>query len=183
MKNKAYDLGRRTFSSKDTLLLDANVWLFLYPAPSDKSLRFAGKYSAAFKQILAAKSPLVLDVLILSEYANRYCRIEWEALYRATYPKFKQFRSSPDFASVGQAAAFFVREILRLCSRHDHLFSSADISQVLTDFESGTADLNDGLLADACRQRAWTLITDDGDFTNGGIEVLTNNPRLIRACR
>lgn len=183
MRNKAHDLASYTFSSAETLLLDANVWLYLFPAPSDKSLQFARKYTEAFKQILAAKAPLVLDVLVLSEYANRYCRIEWEARYKATYPSFKKFRQSSDFASIGQAAAFFVREILRLCSRHDHLFRSADISQVLADFESGTADLNDGLLADACRQRTWKVVTDDGDFTNGGIEVLTNNPRLIRACR
>ena len=112
MRNKAHDLASYTFSSAETLLLDANVWLYLFPAPSDKSLQFARKYTEAFKQILAAKAPLVLDVLVLSEYANRYCRIEWEARYKATYPSFKKFRQSSDFASIGQAAAFFVREIL-----------------------------------------------------------------------
>ena len=25
----------------------------------------------------------------------------------------------------------------------------------------------------------WKFVTNDGDFTNGGIEVLTSNPRLL----
>jgi predicted nucleic acid-binding protein len=182
MKNKAHDLSTYAFSKGEALLLDANVWLYLYPAPSDRFTGFAGRYSAAFKRMLAAGSHLALDALVLSEYLNRYCRIEWSALHKTTHPDFKKFRQSSDFGSVGQGAALYARNILRHCSRHDHPFAMADVAQVLVEFEKGTQDFNDGLLVETCRYQGWKLVTNDGDFTIGGIEVLTTNSRLLTAC-
>ena len=36
MKNKAHDLANYAFQKDEPLLLDTNVWLYLYPAPSDR---------------------------------------------------------------------------------------------------------------------------------------------------
>ncbi|MBI4801907.1 MAG: PIN domain-containing protein [Elusimicrobia bacterium] len=182
MKNKAYDLAKYVFHKDEPLLLDANVWLYLYPAPSGKLLWHANSYSNALKSMLTAGSHLVMDALILSEYINRYCRIEWKALHKRSQPDFKLFRKSAAFKSVGQGAATFTRSILKLCTRYDHLFSTANITQVLTDFETGANDINDGLLAETCRHHGWKLVTNDSDFTTGGIEVLTSHPGLLRAC-
>ena len=182
MKNKAHDLSTYAFSNGEPLLLDANIWLFLFPAPSDTLPIFVKKYSASFKRMLIAKVQLALDAMILSEYLNRYCRIEWNALHLASYPKFKDFRQSSAYISVGQGAALYARNIIKLSTRHDHPFSVADVAKVLTDFESGTCDFNDGLFVECCHHHGWKFVTDDADFTNGGIEVLTSNPKLLRAC-
>jgi predicted nucleic acid-binding protein len=182
VKNKAHDLGKYAFTTGEALLLDANVWLYLYPAPSATPFVHAAGYSAAFKTILAAKAQIAMDVLVISEYLNRYCRIEWTALHKGKYPDFKQFRKSADFASVGPKAGAFAKNILALCSRFDHPFAAINVGQVLTDFESGAQDTNDGFLIESCRQHGWKFVTNDGDFTEGGIEVLTNNPKLIAAC-
>ncbi len=182
MKNKAYNLAGYSFQKDEPFLLDANVWLYLHPAPSD-GIKLAGlAYSKALKGMLISGSRVILDALVLSEYINRYCRIEWEALHKVTYPKFKEFRKSSDFVSVGQGAAIFANAILGLCSRHDHPFTRANIPQILSDFESGINDFNDGLLAETCRHNGWKLVTHDGDFMNGGIEVLTTNRALLNAC-
>jgi len=182
MKNKAHDLASYNFSRGEQLLLDANVWLFLFPAPSDTLPVYVTKYSAAFKQMLSAGAGLALDVLILSEYLNRYCRIEWNALYMSAYPNFKAFRQSSAYASVGYGAAIYARNILKHCTRHDHPFSVSDVTKVLADFEAGTCDFNDGLFVETCLQNGWKFVTNDADFTNGGIEVLTSNPKLLSAC-
>ncbi|MGE3979321.1 MAG: PIN domain-containing protein [Nitrospira sp.] len=182
MKNKARDLSNYAFSKGEALLLDANVWLYLFPAPSDQLPGFASRYSAALKKMLSVGALLALDALVLSEYLNRYCRIEWAALHKAKHPEFKRFRQSSDFVSIGQGAAVFARKILQLSKQHDHPFSSCNVSQVLNAFETGAQDLNDGLLIETCRHHGWKLVTNDGDFTIGGIEVLTTNPKLIAAC-
>jgi predicted nucleic acid-binding protein len=181
MRNKAYDLATYNFSKDEPLLLDTNIWLYLFPAPSDQLPRFAARYSSAFKRMLAASVYLALDAMILSEYLNRYCRIEWEA--KSAHMKFKQFRTSPDFAPVGQNAAAYADRIIKLCNCHSHPFATANITQVLAAFAAGNQDFNDGLLTDSCRQHGWKLVTNDGDFTEGGIEVLTNNPKLLAACK
>lgn len=183
MKNKAHDLATYAFSKGDALLLDTNVWLYLFPAPSDKPFGFAASYSAAFKKMLAAGAHLAMDALILSEYLNRYCRIEWNALHKATHPDFKGFRQSAAFASVGQGAALYARNMLKQCATHDHPFASINVAQVVADFETGAHDFNDGLLVETCRLHGWKLVTHDKDFTQGGIDVLTTNPKLIAACK
>lgn len=182
MRNKAYDVSTYRFTHDETVLPDTNVWLYLFPAPTDRPTRHASLYSAAFKRMLTVKVPLAVDALVLGEYLNRYCRIEWEGRFKQAHPNFKSFRKSPDFLPVGQTAASLVRQILKLCYRHDSPFRSADIEQVLGDFARGAQDINDGLLVDACRQRGWKLLTHDGDFTDGGIDVLTGNPKLLVAC-
>jgi predicted nucleic acid-binding protein len=182
MMNKAHDLASYAFSKEEPLLLDTNVWLYLYPAPSDRATGYAAGYSAAFKNMRAVGAHLIMDAMILSEYLNRYCRIEWNALHKRTYPDFKVFRKSVSFQSVGTGAATFARKMLTLCNRHDHPFATADVARVLTDFESGANDFNDGLLAEACRYHKWKLVTNDGDFIEGGIDVLTTNSRLLKAC-
>jgi len=73
--------------------------------------------------------------------------------------------------------------ILKLCTRHNHPFETMDMSQVLSDFEAGTNDINDGLIAEACRIHGWKCVTNDRDFITGGIEVLTLHPALLRACQ
>ena len=83
---------------------------------------------------------------------------------------------------MGRGAATFARGMLRVCTRHDHPFAAADVAQVLADFEGGSNDFNDGMLAETCRHYGWKLVTNDSDFTTGGIEVLTSHPVLLKAC-
>ena len=100
----------------------------------------------------------------------------------STYPTFKAFRQSADFAAVGNDVAVYVREILKHGKCCDHPFGSAKILELLASVENGSLDFNDGLVAETCRINDWKLVTHDGDFTEGGIEVLTSNKRLLAAC-
>lgn len=182
MTNKAYHLSNYSFRKGESLLFDANVWLYLFPAPIGVVYRHAATYSRGLKSMRYAGVELIIDVLVLSEYLNRYCRIVWNADHKWKYPDFKDFRKSSDFVAPGRSAVSAARQILKLSRRVDHPFAQTNIGQVLAGFEAGTSDLNDGLLADTCRRNGWKLVTNDADFTTGGIEVLTTNPMLLRAC-
>lgn len=185
MKNKAHDINTYQFRESEPLLLDANVWLYLYPAPSRPAVPASSPvhdYSKALKSMLQARTRLLLDVLVLSEYLNRYCRIIWEASYRAAHSEFKIFRKNKVFVLVGQQAAAEARRILNLCARENYPFRNVNIDQILVDFEAGGMDFNDGLLIDTCRLNGWKFVTHDGDCTEGGIEILTSNSRLLKNC-
>ncbi len=181
-KNKAHNLTVYSFSKNETFLLDANVWLYLYRPPSESKYRFVQQYSDGLKSMRMAGAQLIMDVMVLSEYLNTYCRIEWRALHQTRYPEFKSFRKSAAFKTVGERAASSVRSMLKLCTCHDHPFAVVDIKQVLDSFAAGATDFNDGLLTETCRHNGWKLVTNDSDFTSGGIEVLTTNPKLLAAC-
>ena len=182
MKNKAYDLSSYSFSSKEQILVDTNIWLYLFPAPGNPQQRFTNQYSRAFSNLVSAQAQPILDPMVLSEYLNRYIRIEWGGNYKSRYPRFKDFRNSQDFSAVASAAETFAKKILSFCQVHSISASELDLSAALADFSSGSVDFNDALLVDICKKRNLKLMTNDGDFQEGGIEVLTTNPKLLRAC-
>ena len=55
-------------------------------------------------------------------------------------------------------------------------FSEEQIIGILREQEAGAAT------ADVCRKHGISPLTNDGDFTEGGISVFTANGKLIRAC-
>ena len=180
-----YNLTTYAFSLEDKILIDTNIWLYLYPAtqsPKSQHSFMANaikQYSEAFKKLLSAKVQIILDPLILSEYLNRYCRIEWEGGFQLQYPKFKNFRKSQDFKKIVTEANKCAKQILKICSVHSVSANSIDLSKALNIFEKGNLDFPDLLLVDICKSQNFKLMTHDSDFIYGDIEVLTVNPKLL----
>jgi len=183
MNNKAYDLASYSFSCGERVLVDTNIWLYLFPAPRNPLYRFAQQYSSAFSRLICAQAQPVLDPMVLSEYLNRYCRIEWGGNYKFKYPKFKDFRNSSDFSTVASSAHTFAQKIINFCEIHSIPANEVNLVQALLDFKNGNVDFNDAILVDICKKLNLKLMTNDGDFKKGGIDVLTTNPRLLRRCK
>jgi predicted nucleic acid-binding protein len=181
MQNKAHDLAAYNFTSGEQILIDANVWLYLFPAPGNPHHPFARQYSTAFSRLVRAQAQPVLDPIVLSEYLNRYCRIEWAGNYKSRYSTYKQFRKSGDFQAVASDAKTYATRILNFCQMHPVSADELDLNQALIDFASGTVDFNDALLIDVCKKQNLKLMTNDADFRCSGIEVLTTNPNLLQA--
>jgi predicted nucleic acid-binding protein len=179
--NRVYDLTAYSFSQGEHILIDTNIWLYLFPAPGNPQHRFAGQYSSAFSRLIRAQAQPVLDPMVLSEYLNRYCRIEYEGNFKTLYSQFKQFRQSGDFLGVASSAKSFASRILNFCQLHSLPANELDLNQALSIFASGHTDFNDSILVDICKKRNLKLMTNDGDFRCGGIEILTTNPKLLRA--
>ena len=181
-KNKAINASTYAFQPGERVLVDANIWIYLQPPVSKPTPYYARQYSAALKQLLAAGAQPVIEALVLSEYLNRYLRLEYEVGWLGKYPKFKDFRTSPDFASAASAAVGDARQILKVAAAEDTPLLSVELPAILVETEAGRIDFNDGVLAETCRLRGWKLLTNDSDMTVGGIEVLTTNPKLLAAC-
>jgi predicted nucleic acid-binding protein len=181
-KNKARDAAAYPYQRGEPILIDANIWLYLLPPASQPTPSWAAAYSGTFSRLLQAKAQPVVDALILSEYLNRYVRLEYDAAWKTYYPKFKDFRQSVDATSVLQSAVAEVGQILKYSAARDTLLEKIDMPAILGAVQSGTVDFNDGLLIENCRLNGWKLLTSDGDMTVGGIEVLTCNKKLLNAC-
>ncbi len=184
--NKAHDAQRYAFKENEPVLVDANVWLFLQPPAAKPAPSWAASaYSSAFARLLKAQATPIIDALVLSEYINRYLRIEYDATaaWKTSYPKFnKAFRSSADGRALAKRAVADVRSILKSAVLQDTGFSRININGVLDGVANGDLDFNDGVLIENCRLRSWKLLTDDGDMTLGGIDVLTANSKLLKKC-
>ena len=182
MRNKAFDISSYPFVNGEQILVDTNIWFFLFPATGNPLPKYATQYSQAFSRLITAKAQPVLDPMVLSEYLNRYARLEWKGQFKNKYKEYKPFRNSFDFKLITPSMETFAKKIMMLSKIHSISADQLDLAQALTDFVQGGVDFNDAILVDVCRKRNIKLMTNDGDFLTGGIEILTSNPRLLHAC-
>lgn len=181
-KNRAHNAAGYGFRADERILIDANIWLYLQPPAAQPAPNWAAAYSGVFARMLHAKARPVVDALVLSEYLNRYVRIEYDACWKAAYPRFKDFRQSVDATGILRSATAEIAQILKTSISCDTQFAGIDMPAVLGAVQSGTVDFNDGLLIENCRLNGWKLMTHDRDMTLGGIELLTTNRKLMAAC-
>lgn len=181
MANNNSDIRTYTFASTDGLLLDANLWMLLYGPnpPGDRRVR---TYSEAFRRILIAKSQIHLDVLVLSEFVNRFARLEHGFMcdQNLALPRdFKKFRGTPHFVAIAERIRDAAKQLAKYCSRIESGFANLPLEEVLDYFSRGTSDFNDQVLTELCKRRGLKLVTDDCDFQFPGLAVITANSRLL----
>lgn len=194
MTNNAYDVRSYRFLSTDRILLDANIWLYLY-APATIAYpphvaRAITDYTRAWGLLHDSGALAFMDTLVLSEVINRLIDNEWQRIdppdsqtRQRRYQKRKHFRKSADYAAAARSVEQLAKAMLAEAECIDHPLSCWDVETLLTTFGSGSTDWNDQLLARTCLHHGMKLLTHDGDHVHGGIEVLTANSKLIEACR
>jgi len=179
MSSEAFYIRDYYFSGSDALLVDTNVWLYLYGPQEPKDWR-SRVYSQALKWILEARSKMFVDVLVLSELVNRYSRLEfclWKERFGIT--EFKRYRNHPDFGPVAAAIGAALRSIIKQARCIETGIESIDMHSFLNDLEVNCPDFNDRILVELCRKNGLKLLTHDGDFKDSGIPVITANRRLL----
>src|SRR5262249_48745578 len=129
-KNKAHHARSYLFRSGEPLLIDANVWLYLQPPPANPVPAHAYGYSETMKNILLAKARPLTEALILSEYLNRYLRVE-HAAFASKYPKYKDFRKSPDYRPIAQAAVSNAKLIVKICCPEHTPLAQCNVAGIL----------------------------------------------------
>ena len=181
-RNRVHDARSYKFKSAMRILLDTNVLLHLQPPSSGRKNPVWDRTNrAVFQRLLKAQAVPVVDVLVLSEYFNRCLRLEYAAYCQHHRGKnFKAFRLSTHGLRALAKAVARVEEILKHCQLTNTDVEALDMRQVLRAVATGTVDFNDGILIASCQQHGWKLLTNDGDMTSGGIEVITTNPKLLR---
>ena len=177
MGSNALAVDSYSFTHRDKLFLDTNIWLYVYGSqkPDDTLVKI---YSQVFDRILKAQSCIYIDVLIVSEFINTYARTRWKLVAPRNQP-FKKFRQSPEFKAIAKEIADAVKRIMCHCSRVESGFRELEIDALLNIYAEGNSDFNDQIIVELCKDRELTLISHDGDFKTQRIPVLTANHRLL----
>ena len=180
MKHKAAQVRRYKFIPSDQLFLDTNIWFYIFgpQEPEYQRNRWMRIYSEAFKSILKAKSQIYIDVLVISEFINRYAKVKYDVDAPPDI-EFKNFRTSQDFEAVAQGITADVKRVLKHCTRIESDFATLGIDDLLNDYATGNFDFNDQVITELCKSNGFTLITNDSDFKTQEIPVLTANRNLL----
>ena len=133
MTSKIHLVDGYQFTKSDVFLFDANIWIYIY-VPQEANRWTAKVYSKALAEISKAKGAIFIDVLVLSEFINRYARLEYGRVKnQGAFRYFKDYRKSAVFMPVAKAIADASRRILEHCRRTESCFESVDINTLLAD--------------------------------------------------
>src|SRR3990172_1235292 len=64
----------------DSFFFDTNIWMYFYCPIGSYNQFIVSKYDKFFKKTLAVGSSIFVSSLILSEFFNAYCRLEFNIL-------------------------------------------------------------------------------------------------------
>ena len=184
MKNKVIDAISYRFSPTDKIVFDANILVSLFSDLEPPDSRPVLKYSQVLKLIRQANAQILLDVLVMSEYVNVCVKKHYNlALSQGDiYDNPKKFRQSAKFPAIASGIAASAKKIVEFSKPIDHPFSQWPINDILNEYSAGQSDLNDQFIVELCQKEKALLLTNDADFTKGGITVLTTNTKLLAAC-
>lgn len=157
-----------------SLFVDANILIYWF-WPTGAAY-WEEKYATVFRQLLRQKNQLCVDFLVISEVINRVLRIEHANL--AKNIAFKKFRDSDE----GQKALNDIHIILKsnVLNRFKVIgksYSLGDITHFLT---VDNLDLVDKATLSLCQENGLVLLTNDIDFENADIDILSGNPKFLR---
>lgn len=171
------DIRNHQFTSDEKLFLDTNVWLSVY-GPIPYKRKRAPIYSSAWRDIRNINCIVCVDVVVISEFIYRYIRIEMDQS-KNPVKSLKTFRTTSEFNEIAQDVAQNTKRILRSCIKIGSCFKDIDINLLFQEFEKGDIDFNDIVIEEICKRNELTLITDDGDFKDIELNILTANNRLL----
>jgi predicted nucleic acid-binding protein len=138
-------------------------------------------YSKALHAIKSADAAIFIDCVVLSEFINRYSRRLFHIARESdrSVTDYKIYRDSPNFESGAREIAKAGRRLLQHAKAVETGFESCNRLAVLAAFENERADFNDGMIAELCRLRGFRLVTNDGDFRNVDLDILTANKGMV----
>ena len=172
------DIRGYRFTGYESLFIDANVWLSFYGPVSYRSKQ-ADAYSSAWHRIQKARSQVFVDVLVLSEFINRFAHEAFEQITDDAGPeRYKDYRDSAEFKTVAREIRISAAKIVSVAKCCDSGLPNIDIHSILDAFGRGCLDFNDQIITEICKSRKLTLVTHDGDFS-GEVQTLTANARLL----
>lgn len=178
-KSNIHNADTYHFCSTDKILLDANIWLYLFPPPCDPKHYWGAKYGAVFKKLQAAKADIIIDQFLISEFLNRYSRIEFGVVKAKYGNNYKRFRASKDFSSVAISAVGYAKKIISLTIHHGNAIDVPMIVDAISDFGKAKIDFNDSIFVQLCQKNNYKFLTNDVDFYDSPVEIITCNPNLL----
>ena len=158
------------------IYFDANILIYLFFSTGQYNSE--NKYGKLFKNLRKLNFNVVVDVIAISEFVNvafKYYFNEYKIFHNGI--KFKEFRGCQEGIKSAKEINVIVNEKIL---KYFELINSSYSKQELTDcLEMYTLDFNDKLIYKSCINNNFVLLTDDKDFVNYDLDILTLNSKII----
>lgn len=163
--NDLYALKDRMF------FFDTNVLMYLYYSQGSGWLE--AKYTKLFSSILTAKLQIVIDSNVISEFINAAIRLEYKKT--ASTITYKDYRNSENGQNKIQDIYNIMMTMLATFEVVDNVVDKLKIQSLLV---VDSLDFNDKLIENLCARNNYVLITNDIDYKNSKVDILSLNKKM-----
>lgn len=177
---RVYDAGKGCIFKGRKILFDTNIWIAIDgndPRPHHAN------YSNFFGDVMKSDNTLVTNDYVISEYLNRSCKIQYLLKYKGEQDPwrfYKARRKAGDLKSFMDDVRDICHDILRDCEFENAITSVCPIGDHITENAQGLLDFSDIVIREHCARMDYVLVSDDGDFADCGLELVTSNPHILR---
>lgn len=181
MTSEVIDVGSISIENSK-VLFDSNIWIIINGFCGQSAGQRLSAYSNAYKQLLNRNNTIVVNDYVLGEFSNRCARFEYDLAKQASSSigSFKNYRQSAQFAPTMEVVRDTCLNIIEDCEFVQVGRSECDIVRAIKDFCIGKLDFSDLILTQYCVNENFYLMTDDRDFSESGLRLITANQKLIR---
>lgn len=172
------DIATYNPTKDDSFFIDNNIWMYLFCPVGNYNENLVNTYSVFFQKILQNKCTIYTSSLILSEFFNAYCKVDFKIKKESdsTVKDYKRdFRNTSYFNELSEGICQIIKDkILKYSIKLDDNFSIIDIENVLTGDKN--FDFNDKYIAQLCESNNIKILTNDKDFLqlNNDIDIITS---------
>lgn len=181
---------KQTKPAKDRLyFFDANVWVLILSPPSDLK-PYEKPYIAFFESLIEAnpegkgETPkIIVTPLLLSEIFNQHMQSQfrlWKNFNGIADANFKKdFRPTAEHETCVRT---FTSDILSYRAYIDFRTDDMEAIDPVSLLESfpGNTDFNDQCYYLQAYDNGWCIVTNDGDFLQPKVDIITNNRDLLK---
>jgi predicted nucleic acid-binding protein len=180
------DLNNIKNLSDKNILLDTNIWIYLF-CPLGHSKEFiVKKYSLAFNRLIHSNNKLYIDVMILSEFINRYLRLAYYVYMKnnnieTDFDFKKDYKQTDDFKETIQLIVSTIKnKILLKVSVANFNYENNNIVELIDNLKDKMTDFNDLHFEKLCKTKGFILLTDDSDYSDSSLDIISGNPKLLQ---
>lgn len=186
MGNNIVSASKMTFNSKDKILFDCNVLMYLFYTYGGYPSKLINDYKSILKKAIRNKCKIYIPSIEISELINTYIRAEYRRYLRSnqlnqsTFDFKHNYRKTTDYKNtINEIRSIINKQILSVFSKLDDKFSQIDISNIYDDIEQ--FDFNDRYYCKLAEKYSLILVTNDTDFSfsNENIKIITANKQLL----
>lgn len=179
MAAKVIDITNYSPKSLDIFFFDNSVWMYLFCPLGSYNINKQKHYSSFLRSIESSKSTIFISSLVISEFANRYLRMDFErwkietgkanANYKKDYIGIERYKDT--IKEIMQS----INYIMMFCQKSHDNFNAIELKKVFQHLSE--IDFNDSYYIELATLGNWKIVTDDFDFvkySNHNLEIITS---------
>lgn len=178
MAAKLIDITKYSPRSLDIFFFDNSVWMYLFCPLGNYNNNKQKYYSAFLQSIKTSRSTIFISSLVLSEFANRYLRMDFErwkeetknltAVYKRDFIGIQRYNDTIEEIKRN------INQIMLFCNKSSDNFNAIELNSIFRHLSE--IDFNDSYYIELAKLGNWKIVTDDKDFIkcpSHDLEIIT----------